>query len=462
MFEIKTLPEYTQQGFIQLYEYIVAIIYLVLIYSFAIVIRNKFYKKSPLKKYLFPALTVKLIGGLGVCLIYNYYYHSGDTCNYFFASKVISTIIFNNPSDGIRLFFSSGGNFAPDLIHYIYDVDQTGNESSYIVVRIATIINVFTLRSFLVTSMLFGFFSFWAVWKLFEVFCRYYPTLHKQFAFAILFVPSVFFWGSGILKDTVCFASLCLFFHCIDSFFMRGKNKLLSGFGMLLTGYILTVVKVYIMMSFSVCILLLMFLHYRSKIKSRTLRLFITPIISFFAIIAGSTLILFITSGSSKYSLDKIVETAEVTREYIYYSGGGSSYSLGEIDNSIWGLIKVFPAGVNVTLFRPYLWEAHNIIAFISSIESFIILIITFLTIRKTGFLNFFKVAASNNLAFFCLTFSIMFAYFVGISSYNFGTLVRYKIPCIPFYIVAIQIISHLATQNKIRLKKRMEAALNY
>jgi hypothetical protein len=38
----------------------------------------------------------------------------------------------------------------------------------------------------------------------------------------------------------------------------------------------------------------------------------------------------------------------------------------------------------------------------------------------------------------FCLTFAIIFAFAIGFTSFNFGALARYKIPCLPFYFVAM------------------------
>ena len=37
-----------------------------------------------------------------------------------------------------------------------------------------------------------------------------------------------------------------------------------------------------------------------------------------------------------------------------------------------------------------------------------------------------------------CFIFSITFAFAVGITTPNFGTLVRYKIQCMPFYIAML------------------------
>jgi hypothetical protein len=55
--------------------------------------------------------------------------------------------------------------------------------------------------------------------------------------------------------------------------------------------------------------------------------------------------------------------------------------------------------------------------------------------------------------------FSIVFALFVGASTLNFGSLVRYKIPCTPFYLISLFLIyervkakamDKFAMQNKI------------
>ncbi len=44
----------------------------------------------------------------------------------------------------------------------------------------------------------------------------------------------------------------------------------------------------------------------------------------------------------------------------------------------------------------------------------------------------------SNPEVAFCLTFTIVFAFAVGVSTFNFGTLARYKIPLLPFFAIAL------------------------
>ncbi len=47
--------------------------------------------------------------------------------------------------------------------------------------------------------------------------------------------------------------------------------------------------------------------------------------------------------------------------------------------------------------------------------------------------------------------FSIFLAFAIGISTSNFGSLVRYKIPAMPFYVASLFIINHY---NKLRDKR--------
>jgi hypothetical protein len=144
-----------------------------------------------------------------------------------------------------------------------------------------------------------------------------------------------------------------------------------------------------------------------------------------------------------KYSLKNIATTSQVTRNYINSVSGdeGSGYDLGDFDPSLTGMLKKFPAAVNVTLFRPYLWEAKKPIVLINALEAFMFLVITLKVIISVGPLKTWKTIAKDPTIQFCLIFTIVFGFAVGISSFNFGTLSRYRIPCLPFYALALVLI---------------------
>jgi len=59
----------------------------------------------------------------------------------------------------------------------------------------------------------------------------------------------------------------------------------------------------------------------------------------------------------------------------------------------------------------------------------------------KVGFFKSFKIIFSDPVLIFCFVFSILFAGIVGMTTTNFGALVRYKIPCLAFYLMMIFIV---------------------
>jgi len=71
--------------------------------------------------------------------------------------------------------------------------------------------------------------------------------------------------------------------------------------------------------------------------------------------------------------------------------------------------------------------------------------------VTNLDFMNFF---ADETLQF-CLIFTLIFAFAVGISTSNFGSLVRYKIPCLPFYTAFLIILFYPPKQELVLRKKR-------
>jgi hypothetical protein len=120
--------------------------------------------------------------------------------------------------------------------------------------------------------------------------------------------------------------------------------------------------------------------------------------------------------------------------------------------------VRKFIPGVWVTLFRPYLWEVKNPVMLLSAVESTAMLIFAFyIFVINPGFTKCMRFIGSNPFVLFCLVFSIAFAFAVGFSTYNFGSLVRYKIPMIPFFLSALFVIKWKAAEFYYVREKQME-----
>jgi hypothetical protein len=223
---------------------------------------------------------------------------------------------------------------------------------------------------------------------------------------------------------------------------------------MILAGfYAIITLKAYIALALLVAIALYAVLALKSKIRNGALRKLAVPLLT--ASIFGITATAMNQIGESleRYSIENIIETAQTYQGYHLRTSTsdrrgnavrtGSSYTLGDINYSDpLSIAGKFPLAVNVTFFRPYVWEVKNPVMLLSALESTLILLFTIGVIRRSGLKNFFKSVFSKKEVLFCFTFALIFGFAVGFTTYNFGSLVRYKAPCIPFFLIALILIN--------------------
>jgi hypothetical protein len=400
-------------------------------------------------KYFLPALTVKIVGALILGLIYQFYYDGGDTYNFHtLGSRVIWEAFFDDPSAALRMIFNPPD--FPHLYKYTSRIAFYSDPGSMVVIRIAALFDLLTFSSYLGTAVLFAFFSFFGFWFFFLAFYGLFPHLARQIAICTLFIPSVVFWGSGILKDTIVVGALGVLTYVVRRIFIDKKPRAVSLVVLIISSLIIFSVKKYVLLCYLPAVLFWIYMSNLQKIRSIMLRLMLVPIIIVVAGISGYYSVMKVGEGDSRYALDKLSKTAQVTAyDIAFYSGknAGSGYVLGELDGSFGSMISLFPKAVNVALFRPYPWETRNPLMFLSSIEAVALLIIT-LTLFITRPIRSMRALADPTIVF-CLVFSITFAFAVGVSTFNFGTLTRYRIPMLPFYLLALVLIADKSNRHK-------------
>ncbi len=418
--------------------------FLGIVYTLAYRVRNKRYsQKNPLRKYYIPALSIKIFGAIFIGLVYGYYYKSGDTFYYFNQAQVLNSSFNESFAKWINLLFhipkGSDGNY----YNYISQIEWYRDPASYTVVAITAFLSIFTLNTYLPTAVLFAFISFSGVWALFRTFTSLYPNLIRPIAIAILFIPSVFVWGSGIFKDTICLFGLGWLTYGTFRFLVRKDFSVGNISLSALSFFLIAKVKLYILLGFVPALLMWIFFNYTTRIRNKSQKILVKFI--FISIVIGGFLLFMqqFAKELGKYSLENVAKTSKTTSGYIYWISGdeGSTYSLGDFSPTIDGMLSKFPVAVNVTLFRPYIWEAKKIIVLFSSLEAILFLFLTLKILFTIGPTKIWQSISKDPTIQFCLIFSLIFAFAVGISSYNFGALSRYKIPCLPFFALALILI---------------------
>ncbi len=430
--------------FITWLDYLLLPLFAGIIYMLANNFRNRKYPPGhPWRPYFMPALTVKLGGAIFIGMLYQYYYGGGDTSNYFAQARVINSSLSESPVKWINLVLHLPNWYDREYTQYISQMYWYSSLNSYMVGAIAALLSILTFTTFLPTSLLFAVLSFTGSWAMFRIFAEQYPRLTRHIAIVILFIPSTFIWGSGIFKDTLCMFSLGWLLFGTYRLLLRGSFSLPSLLLAVLGFYLLAVIKLYILVALVPALLFWVFFSYSARIRSGALRfmagLFLAGVCSAGIILLSGTL----AEQLGAYSVENVVKTSTVTREYIYGVSGdeGSGYDIGTVEPSLGGMLRKFPQAVNVALFRPYLWEARKPIVFFNAVEAFLFLLVTLRILFTIGPRRALQAIAGDPNIQLCLIFTLIFAFSVGISSGNFGALSRYRIPCLPMYGLALTLI---------------------
>ena len=430
-------------------DLLLIICYSIIVFIIGFFIRFK-NRNNPIYKLFLVGLAFKVFGAITFCLVYIYYYGYGDSLVYFKDSLVLTNALQSDTLSAIKVLFQSSNTFDSETNFITSKMTLFDRQNdTFLVVKFASLINLISFSNFYASTIIFSFLSYFGIWKFYETICKKYPQIKIQISFAILFFPSLFFWGSGLMKDTLVVGFLGYLIYGFMNIIELKKINLINLVIILISSSVIFTLKAYVIISLLPTVILWFFLTKQNQIKNIVIKVIVAPFIILLGGISIVYSLQFLSGFTESYSLENIYITAESYQRNHYgdgtfiKQGQGSSYTLGDFDPTILGILSKFPAAVNVTLFRPYLWEIRNPVMAISALESAFVFGITIFILFGLGFKNLYLVLKNDPFLTMSLIFSIFFAFSVGFTSYNFGALVRYKIPCIPFYLITLFVLSH-------------------
>jgi len=301
-----------------------------------------------------------------------------------------------------------------------------------------------------VSTLFMSLISFWGGWKLYQVFRDILPQ-RKDLAFiAVFLAPSALFWGSGIMKDTFTLAGINYIIYCLYFSLFKRQFHMSLFIGVIIAGTIVFLMKAYIILTFLPALLFgineMIKVEIRNKMIKRGLGL-ILLLVSVSVIYFGPR---FLQEASEKYTVESIESRVRGFQTW-HTDVGGSSYNLGELEYTGSGVAKKIPAALNVTFFRPYIWEARNPVVLLAALESAALFILCLMVFYKLGF-GFMRYIREKPILYTFLIYSLIFGFVVGFTSYNFGALGRYKIPVYSIFAFILIYLNHFGNLN---LEKR-------
>ncbi len=365
------------------------------------------------------SLVLKISCGVLIGLLYSKYYESGDTFLFHRLGEQLAEIGRFDFGSYLKMIFGILPPPEPDVL--------LPASRLFFMVKIVSVLNLLTFGNYWISGAYLSLFCWFGMFRVSVTFAQNYPGMRQLSLVAGLYIPSVVFWSSGLTKESV---AMGLFGLLLAILLPGGRKTWVNGLVVLVLLIFLWMIKYYyaVPLVFAVTVFYLL-----QKMSQRGLRWYWQ-----FLVVAGSGGLIFLISGFLNINFDWNYFPEVLYQNYMVIterSDPGSSMILADYCPE-WSCVFInFHKAVWGTLFRPYIWEVHHLPGFVAGFENliFLLLFVFFvLSLRQSGTWTVTRLNATIS----SILFIIIIAGFLGLSSPNFGTLVRYRIILLPVFVV--------------------------
>ena len=457
------------------------------------------------KRFISGIFILKIFFGVLLYTIYTHYYNDRSTADifkYFDDSKLIFDSLITKPLDFLKIVSGIGNdtpyfeaNYYHKMSSWHKGFDSTLYNDSHTIIRFNALVRIFSLEYFHVHTVFICFISIIGLTGLYKAFYPYMTTKNKELIFSIFFIPSVLFWGSGVLKEGIAFFGMgLLIYHLL--LILRTGFQIRSFIICIAMLVVLVFTKFYLLVAIVPPLLALTWI-YKSNYKIPVLKFLIVAIncllisvnvkyilpqydllnvLSFkqkdFISMAKGGIYLYdstnvvvisadekdvlipisenkfkIKNGVPCYYLDiksdfKDTLFAANSNDTIEYTmlvnspRSGSIIHVGKLEPNLLSFISNAPEAVLNMLIQPHFFNADSALSYIAALENIFILILMIL-----GFAFMEKEKKEINIFWFCIFIFLIHSIVIGMVSPVTGAIVRYKAPALPFLLIAFFIL---------------------
>lgn len=393
------------------------------------------------KRLLLAGFVVHVGGVFFQTLVIQYFYGGGDIDGYFrsgveLANAFRSDFEFIFP-EAVRLFFHDTDANLPFAVF-----GGAGPTGSLTV--ISAILFYLLGDSLYAASMVFALAAFFGKVALFEAAgLNQSASVRRNILFGCLLVPSVVFWSSTIAKEAIVVAFLGVALLLIRPLVSANLRPLRLMLGLVLLVPV-AMIKPYVLLPLTGG-LAVWFYWERAQRLGRVIT--IRPAYALIAV--GMTLLVVMAVGrlSPQFAVENIAKSASTIQIAGQRVEGGSNYQLREAGEETeeqqgWqSQLLLAPLALPTALFRPFIFEVRNPMMFLNALETTLLLFLTIRLLIRGGLNGVRKAIVGSPLLVFCLVFTIVMGTAVGLGSTNLGSLSRYRMPFMPFFVALVLIL---------------------
>jgi len=383
------------------------------------------------KKYSYIALLLKVAAAISLWLIYTYYYTirlDADIYKYFDDAFYLWKSTQNDWTLRWKLLFGLQNDL--DLKPLLANTNFWDSKSEVFfndnrtIIRIHLALLSFSQGVYLFHVLFFAFISFIGTTALFQFFKRSTTLPHFILFICCCCVPSVLLWASAPLKESLVLFGLGLLLYGVSK--VKEKANKHSTLCLILGLLTLLSLKVYILIA------LLPGLWFWTSSKGKTLRSIRIRFIWIHFLSLGFLL--------SDRIVQALAQKQSQFKALIEVTGANSAIQINSFD-SFFSLLSTVPQAIYNVLFRavvPLQLSPFSLFAAGEHLLFIAVLFLPFIYAKRVSL-------QEQRLALLCISFVIITSCIIGLTVPVLGGIVRYKVPLIPFYLIAILTFTNLS-----------------
>ncbi|QQR94328.1 MAG: hypothetical protein IPJ93_10710 [Bacteroidota bacterium] len=317
--------------------------------------------------WLKAAFLVKIIFAILLGVIYSKYYTdrlTADTFKFFDDSKILYDLAFEHPLWFLQAIFGindQASYLMPyyDTMHNWFNKVVLFNDYRF-QIRLNALMRFISLGYYHVHAVFYCFLSFVGLTALLKLFVKALPELRRVLFAGVFFIPSVLFWGSGLLKDSLILFATGMALYFLNRLIQERKSATI--FGALFFLLFLMMIKFH-----NFILLLPLFAAYliTSVYRKKTLLIFVSIVSVYYLILINLNLIM-PGFGLMELLSNKQAEFVDLANDY----HANSTIAINYLAPSEWNAIVNTPQALLHSFFRPYPFESKNLFILLAGFEN--------------------------------------------------------------------------------------------
>lgn len=382
------------------------------------------------KRFLLGMFVLKVLAGTALWWLYTYHYTGradSDIYKFFDASAPMYAALWNKPMDYFRMLLGIANDspyfdttYYQHIDHWYREYESNIYNDAHTMIRFNAFVRIFSFGFYHVHTVFICFLSLIGLVSMHKAFAPLLPGKEKALAIGLFLLPSVLFWGSGVIKESLLMFGLGLFL--LQAFkLIEGRWSVGGTVALAIAVILLLVLKFYVLACMLPGLLALLIVK------------LLKPQRSFWVFAVSVGLCLLLGANLQRIAPDfDLVYLFSVKQKDMYglaiASNAGSLVHVPRLTGDVWSFVLAAPVALFNAVLGPSVLLKGGFMAIVPALENAVLIAALLIAIAHRQ-----RDRAARPMLWFCTSYCILLLLIIGWTTPVMGALVRYRVPVLPF-----------------------------